>query len=236
MTARQEGVPTVYVGSSDRNIYALDAETGEERWRHRTTGPVMSSLVVVDGRVYVGNVSGRLYAVEVDGEPAWTFEAGQEDRQGVELSAAITGSPVVCDGTVYVGSMYPGDALAGRLLAVAADGTLYFGAPTFGPLAGRRVGGYAVDTVDERRWRFPVADRHEGFGSSPAVVDSMLYIGEPAASLRVRHLVRGRRIGPSTSRRAGDEVENRRTVVVSPDSSRRPRRRSPRRAVPRWLR
>ncbi len=32
-------IPTVYVGSDDGNLYALDAKTGLERWRYHVFGP-----------------------------------------------------------------------------------------------------------------------------------------------------------------------------------------------------
>ena len=53
----------VYVGSADGYLYAVGAESGRERWRFETDGPVFSSPAVVDGVVYVGSGDGRLYAV-----------------------------------------------------------------------------------------------------------------------------------------------------------------------------
>jgi len=49
--AQEEGASgaTVYVGSFDGNVYALDAETGEEQWRFETGEGVRSSPTVVDG-------------------------------------------------------------------------------------------------------------------------------------------------------------------------------------------
>jgi len=58
-----EGGGTVYVGSSDGHLYALDASTGEERWSFETDGEVISSPAVVDGTVYVGSNDGHLYAL-----------------------------------------------------------------------------------------------------------------------------------------------------------------------------
>ena len=37
---------TVYVGSSDGNIYAVDRATGAQRWKFATKGPVHSSPAV----------------------------------------------------------------------------------------------------------------------------------------------------------------------------------------------
>jgi outer membrane protein assembly factor BamB len=45
---------TVYVGSNDGHVYAIDASSGTEQWSFQTDGYVDSSPVVKDGRVYVG--------------------------------------------------------------------------------------------------------------------------------------------------------------------------------------
>jgi len=53
----------IYFGSDDGNLYAVDLETFEERWRFRTGGEVRSSPAIGDGVVYVGSRDGYLYAV-----------------------------------------------------------------------------------------------------------------------------------------------------------------------------
>jgi len=51
----------MYLTRPENEIYALDAETGEERWRFDTGSGVFRSPVVIDGVVYAG--FGDLYAV-----------------------------------------------------------------------------------------------------------------------------------------------------------------------------
>jgi outer membrane protein assembly factor BamB len=46
---------TVFVGSYDHHVYALDASTSRERWRVETDGLVISSPAVADGTVFVGS-------------------------------------------------------------------------------------------------------------------------------------------------------------------------------------
>ena len=55
---------TVYFGARDRLVYALDTETGEEKWNFETEGFVESSPVVADGVVYIGSNDGSVYALE----------------------------------------------------------------------------------------------------------------------------------------------------------------------------
>jgi hypothetical protein len=53
---------TVYIGSGDGNVYALDPADGSERWSYDTGGEepvyddVISSPAVVNGTVYVGTI------------------------------------------------------------------------------------------------------------------------------------------------------------------------------------
>ena len=66
---------TVYIGTQSRRtgyFYAVDAQTGEVKWRLEqgkamaySLNGVVSSPVVVDGTVYYGSLDGNLYAVRV---------------------------------------------------------------------------------------------------------------------------------------------------------------------------
>lgn len=53
----------VYVGSDDRNIYALSATTGAKLWNYTTGDFVASSPAVSNGVVYVGSGDGNVYAI-----------------------------------------------------------------------------------------------------------------------------------------------------------------------------
>jgi glucose dehydrogenase len=94
----------VYVGSWDRNLYAIDATTGRERWRHTTGADTLiynqvglaSSPAVVDGMVLVGGRDGRFHAVDAaTGAERWSHN----NRGGWTI-----GSPAVRDGVVYFAS------------------------------------------------------------------------------------------------------------------------------------
>ena len=53
---------SVYVGNN-KGLVAMDAATGEERWRLQTGREVYSTPVVADGTVYVGGLDNFLYAI-----------------------------------------------------------------------------------------------------------------------------------------------------------------------------
>ncbi|MFP4143225.1 MAG: PQQ-binding-like beta-propeller repeat protein, partial [Thermoplasmata archaeon] len=53
---------TIYFGSFDGNVSALDPD-GTEKWSYQTDGPVVSSPAITDsGRIYVASYNGTLYA------------------------------------------------------------------------------------------------------------------------------------------------------------------------------
>lgn len=86
---------TVYFGSQDHKVYAVDAETGKKKWVYETGSWVQSSPVAVDGVVYIGSNDSRLYALNAEtGDKLWDFKA----------RFAIRSTPAVANGMVYFGA------------------------------------------------------------------------------------------------------------------------------------
>ena len=88
---------TVYVGSHDSYLYAINGETGEQKWKYQTGEVVWSSPAIgLDGTVYVGSRDKKLYVINGEtGEKKWEYETGGD----------VVSSPAIgADGTVYVGS------------------------------------------------------------------------------------------------------------------------------------
>ena len=55
---------TVYVGSKDKKLYAINGKTGDKLWEFETGGSVFSSPAIgSDGTVYVGSYDLKLYAI-----------------------------------------------------------------------------------------------------------------------------------------------------------------------------
>jgi len=58
---------TVYVGSKDKKLYAINGKSGVKLWEFETEGWVWSSPTIgSDGTVYVGSVDKKLYAIKTD--------------------------------------------------------------------------------------------------------------------------------------------------------------------------
>jgi outer membrane protein assembly factor BamB len=91
----------------DTYLFAIDAETGEERWRYEVGDPVRMQPAIADGVAYAGDLTGQVHAVDTEtGEALWTFALDGE--LGPD-------SPVVVDGVLFItdrdGSLY---AIAGE--------------------------------------------------------------------------------------------------------------------------
>jgi outer membrane protein assembly factor BamB len=97
------------VPGADGEVVAFDRRTGAIRWR-RTIGPTESSSLVANGLVYVGDWSGRVWALDVHtGATRWTFRASGP----VKSSPALAGGRIVVG--AYDGHVYALDAHTGRL-------------------------------------------------------------------------------------------------------------------------
>jgi len=149
---------TVYVGSGDHALYALDAATGALRWRYRTGGPVDSSPAVADGIVYIVSRDGNLHAVDaVSGDGRWKFATGGERRfTAPGIHGAIPRTETMPD---------PFDTFLSSPAVVA--GIVYFGS-----------GDHHVYAVDAKtgtlRWRHPTGNVVH---ATPAVSGGIVYVG-----------------------------------------------------------
>lgn len=176
--ASEDVGPTVYVGTNwrDDGLYAIDADTGEERWRYgEGLYTPYSAPTVVDGTIYVGyDGTYSLHAIDATtGTTEWTFETGDWVRS----------APTVVDGTVYVGShdehLYAIDAETGekRWRFHAADRVHHGNGPTVidGVVyTGTREGPtYAIDAESgDRLWTYEAAE-----GGGLTVYDDTVYLG-----------------------------------------------------------
>lgn len=175
----------VYFGSSDGNVYALDAITGNQRWHFKTGDVVHASPAVAHGTVYVGSWDSYFYALDAQtGSLRWRFKTGEDpaihNQVGIQSSAAVAG------GVVYFGCrdshLYALDEHTGLLrwsfrtgsswvIASPAvrDGKVYFATSDSGLF-------YALD-APSGKVVFRLDFRHWPMFSSPAVTDGLVVIG-----------------------------------------------------------
>ena len=109
----------VYFGSSDGNVYSLDANSGALNWKFHTGDVVHSSPAIAEGVLYVGSWDTYLYALDAaSGTEKWRFKTG--DDPDIHNHVGIQASPAVADGIVFFGSRdsyaYGVDAATGQQL------------------------------------------------------------------------------------------------------------------------
>ena len=134
----------VYLGARDGSHYALDAETGVERWRvdHQVSW-VNTSPAVSDGLVYVGSSDGH-FVQAVDA--ATGAEHWRAATTGIVWSSPAVDSARVYigegDGTLYALEKHSGKEvwryrIGGRILSspVVHQGRIYFGSDDGGVYA-----------------------------------------------------------------------------------------------------
>jgi outer membrane protein assembly factor BamB len=65
---------TVYIGSFDKNLYALDKDTLAVKWQYTTEGSIISTPLIYNGLVYFGSFDRNLYAVNAaNGALKWKY-------------------------------------------------------------------------------------------------------------------------------------------------------------------
>jgi outer membrane protein assembly factor BamB len=85
---------TVYVGSWDGNIYALDRKTGDLKWKYQTGWAIDSTPDISKGLVFVGSLDNNLYALdEKSGSLEWYFTC----------KSAIHSNPIAYGNNVFFG-------------------------------------------------------------------------------------------------------------------------------------
>jgi len=122
----------LYVSTS-AGLYALDSESGAEKWVYATAMPLGHSPTIDSGVAYVGGFDRKLHAISAyTGQRIWTFQAG----------AGFDTNPLVVEGNVFAGNrdgfFYALEAKSGELAwkfqtqgpihfsAAYKDGIVYF--------------------------------------------------------------------------------------------------------------
>ncbi len=116
----------VFFGSSlVPRMHAFEAATGKLVWRTQLAGPVKGAPVLVEGTLYFGDLSGRLWAIDA--------------RTGRPIGALAMRTPFNVGSSIVVGRTLVIGSQTGRIVAVPLDRVRgATDAPTGGAATGRR--------------------------------------------------------------------------------------------------
>ena len=180
------GGELVYIAGYDGKIYAINTSAGAERWIYPRQGNLHSfvgGLAINQGRLYIGSVSGIIYALDAEtGDWIWQFETGEQ----------IWATPAIDGDTLYIGTfnkkLYAIDTATGEekwqqpfeaqgpiiSTPLVDDGIVYFGS------FDRHI--YALDAASgELIWQFPETEGNgenipqKWFWASPVIYNNTIY-------------------------------------------------------------
>eukprot|EP00947_MAST-08B_sp_MAST-8B-sp1_P002208 g2208.t1 len=148
---------TVFVGSDDRKLYAINTADGTKKWEFVTRDKVLSSPALSsDGAtVFVGSRDNRLYAINTaDGTKKWEFATGGDVYSSPALSSDGATVFVASDANkLYAFNTADGTKkweflTGGDVPALSSDGATVFVGSRDNKL-------YAINTADgTKKWEF----------------------------------------------------------------------------------
>jgi len=162
---------TVYFGSYDHFVYALDAKTKNVKWKSKINGIVNSTPAVADNVVYVGTVKGKFYAMNAKtGKITWDIELGD----------AIISWPLLVKDMVFVGchngNMYALDTKTGKIKwQVKTNGHVFSGPALENEVLFFGTWSYSIYAVDKNKGNKKWVARTENIPISVLVGNGTVY-------------------------------------------------------------
>jgi eukaryotic-like serine/threonine-protein kinase len=217
------GNDKIYFGSSDKNFYCLNLETGSELWSYKTEGEIFCTALLYNGNVYFGSYDGNFYSLnEDDGKVKWIFKTAGEKRfsapgiHGAEPKDSVfqdsfdllQSSPAIEDNIIYFttgsGYCYALDAFTRTEIwefktdnVAHTSPAIAYGNVYFGSWDTYL---YSVNAKTGKEvWKFKTGEDKDiynqtGLTSSPVISDSILYIGCRDSYLHAIDAVTGKEI------------------------------------------
>jgi outer membrane protein assembly factor BamB len=187
----------VFVGSNDKNIYAIDMADGRKVWSYPTDGEVESAIFVLGGTVYAGSDDHFLYALDAaSGALKWKYETGDKIIGGANhVRSSDNKSDWILVGS-YDGKLYCLEADDGQVVWTAETPSPINGVPSVGE-AGIVFGG-----CDEQVHIVSPADGHDVLtvpaggvvAGSPVPLGQRIYVGNYVDSVQCLDAATGKAV------------------------------------------
>jgi eukaryotic-like serine/threonine-protein kinase len=165
---------TVFIGSYDNNLHAINRSTGKLRWKFPTEGGICVTPALFRGSVIFGSQDFNVYSVNQGmGKEDWRYRTWNR----------VHSSPRICENRLYIGSddmyVHAVEPATGIMIwrhqayreiwsSAAYDNGIVF-------IGSSDASVYAIDALTgEHKWRFRAQAE---VISSPAVMDGYVYFG-----------------------------------------------------------
>lgn len=91
---------TIYFGSHDHHLYALDPRNGQLLWSFFANGSIFEAPVVLNGIVYTGSQDGNIYAIDIEsGKEIRRYSIPSKNSSGEE--SGVYSTPILDGDTLY---------------------------------------------------------------------------------------------------------------------------------------
>lgn len=197
--AVSESRAVTMVNSGDQQfLVALDARTGETRWKTTLQSAYENSMgdgpratpLISQGMVYAYTGQGVLVAAKLDdGSVAWSVDTLKQSG-GRPSEYGMSSSPLLVDDRVIVhaggnqSTVHAYEAKSGKLIWAAGDGAAGYSSPTLLEVSGERqlicfvaAGVLGIDPKDGRElWKYPFKTPYDCNTATPISIDGGVFI------------------------------------------------------------
>ncbi len=197
---------TVYIGSDDHSLYAIEKSNGKLKWKFTTNGWIRSTPALFKGTLFSLSYDGVFYAVDAKtGRRKWLFKTNGErqyeapgihgllpaDQMITDDWDTYLSSPAIAREKVYFGSgdgnVYALNVKDGKEIWHFKTGGVVHSSPAVSEglvyIGSWDRNLYALDASNgKEKWRFTTGNdtvyyNQVGIQGSPVVSDSLLYFG-----------------------------------------------------------
>lgn len=163
----------VFVGSYDKHLYALNAQSGQLQWKYKTTGSVATTPAVYKEYVLVGSADKHLYCLR--------------RRNGMLVWRLATGGPIYSSPKAHLDHAFFGSEDSYLYAVQLSNGRLVWKATMHSPVrsspwvtdervfVGSEAGYvFCLDLTGQVKWQFQA---RRAITSSPVVANDVVFLG-----------------------------------------------------------
>lgn len=119
----------IFIGSSDKNVYAIDLKNGQQVWAYPATDGIEAAPCVVEGLVFIGSSDGFLYALDAkDGSLKWKYQTEGQILGAANWTRSPAGRIWILVGS-YDNKLHCVDSADGKVVWTYETGNYINGSP-----------------------------------------------------------------------------------------------------------